>query len=192
MRVISSVYLEQLLDPFAPGMSKALTIIKYASITPDIFGLSFRTTSKDNKEHFFTALEFDYLKDIEKAGKLIEGWHGSTIQHFLMPLSSDTGSKDSPINLETLRAKISEHYYCLLAKVERPINAGYWSEYIRMQPGDTFKALFSHLPDKHQSAIQKSVCNVLKIDGNSVENTTDRTIIVWPKADGTTELFFWH
>lgn len=36
--------------------------------TPDIFGLSFRTTGKDGQEHFFVALEFDYLKDLDEAG----------------------------------------------------------------------------------------------------------------------------
>jgi hypothetical protein len=92
--------------------------------------------------------------------------------------------------LETLRAKVSEHYYCLLAKVSRPADAGYWSEYITMRPGDTFHDLFGHLSVKHQSAIRKIVGQTLKLDSAADKNTTDRPIIVWPKADGTTELFF--
>lgn len=197
--------LELLLEPFAPGMVKHITPIKYEALTPDSFVFLFRTTGVDNTDHFFVSLETDSQNSLEGVRCTIEEWHGTDVIDF-WPLH-DTDAQDSSDGISSYSAATSGPYFAFLAEVRRPTHKGYWSEAVFIMPGDVIGDKIQAFPEETQAKIRQALASVLqhKINANlsfleSLQakkqgimaddiNRTNISVAVYVQPNGDVELF---
>ena len=153
--VFDRLKLQEMLDPFVPGMSVFITPIRYEALTPDLFALLFRTTGKAGEEHFFVLLEYDFLPDMDTAMKTISDWHGDILE-FIKP--DDYLHLDDPLdNYSYDYGK----YKGLLAEVSRPAGKGYWATYIVIMPGDSIDEKLALLDTKQKVLVKKGLRKIL-------------------------------
>lgn len=164
-----------LIEPFANGMSSHITPIKYEAISPDIFALLFRTTGKDNKDHYFVSLEFDYIKSLDKAKFIIENWHRAPIVEFWNPESDE--------NTDGLSVKVNDTYKVLLAEVERPQGDSYWATNLIVRNRESIDGLVNNLDVKNKDVIRKSLNEIF-------QESPDVTISLFIHEDEGFEVFY--
>lgn len=204
--IFNKEYVRKILEPFAPGISEHITPIKYEAITPDCFLFLFRTTDKENNNHFFVCLETDNVNDLEGAKCTIEDWYGNKVTEF-WPLSDKRNSSEN-LGIKDYQSKTDSIYFSMLAKVEKPTAKGYWSDAILIMPGDKISDKISGQPEDVQANIRNALNKILKnkIDPNasfldSYNNKTQDTIkndinqtnmavSVYVQSDGNVELFY--
>lgn len=198
-------HLNKLLEPFAPEMTPLITPIKYEALTPDCFLLLFRTTGKNGEDHFFVSLETDYLNSLEGARCTIEDWHGNIIDFWKLRSRKDVEASE---NIDDYKVSTSGPYYAVLAEVEKPTHKGYWSEAVKIMPGDNIGEVIKDFSEKEQTNIRKTLATILrhKIDPtvsfmeslhakrkNTVVddvNNTDIAVSLYVQPDGKVECFY--
>lgn len=173
--------LKAALEPFAPGMSDFITPIKYEAITPDIFAFLFRTTGKDNDQHFFVLLSYDYMGSFEEVKQTIHNWHASIIE-FWQPQGRE------PDNFESewafVEYQMDKTYRTVLTRVEKPKGDGYWATNIILHlDGDVDEQLKDYT-EKQRQAAKKSIERLLETKLKS------RRVSLYFRDDGRTELFY--
>lgn len=149
-------YLKGMLEPFAPGMSDHLTPIKYEALTPDMFCFLFKTYGRDNQDHYFVLLEYDFMKDLQAATDTIQTWHGKVLEY----LPPDNNEMRMVSTLPDLSHTYGP-YQCVLAKVEKPTAKGYWSTAFLIMPGDVLNEKLAHLSPKQQKAAKKGLHSII-------------------------------
>ena len=170
--------LAKYLDPFAPGMSRHITPIKFEVLTPDLSCFLFTTTGKDHADYYFVLVRYDYIANAAAARNIIQEWHGKVIE-FLQP----TGVPSSETHdLQNISQAYDDVYSGLLARVERPHGEGYWANNIIIRPGDDIKKKLSHLSKIQQAALEKGLANIV---------SQQAVISVYVKTDGRFDLFYW-
>ncbi len=145
------------LDKFGTDLSKNIYLIKYESITPDMFLLCFRTYGKDGNEYYFAALEFDYMNTIKYAEKVIKNNFAKVIE-FMPPLEKQKG------RTQLEQKSVYDDNNCmrfLLARTERPIGKGYWASYITLMPGDNIVEKLSGLTKDDEKLARETLATVI-------------------------------
>ncbi len=178
--------LEDMLDTFAPGMSDHVTPIKYEALTPDLFMLLFRTTARDDQDHYFVLCEFDYMKDHKEAQKQIEAWHGGKLIDF-WPISYDKEAYSTPYG--------DGVYSVTLAEVERPKGDGYWATNFYINPGDDIDKKLEYLSAKDKQNIKKGLVGAMNSstansDVSSLEDWQDKVVFAEDLKTNDSDLAF--
>lgn len=148
-------YLESLIEPFLPGATDHITPIRFEAITPDIFAFLFRTTGKNDENHYFIALEYDYLQDIEAARAIIEDWHRSFIE-FWAPESNPKAG----VEIGAVSIILNPTFRALLAKVEPPRSPSYWSDSKVLRPGEDLDAFLEAFPEEKRVHLRKNILDI--------------------------------
>jgi hypothetical protein len=78
------------LDKYGKDLSKNIHVIKYESVTPDLYMLCFRTYGNDGNEYYFAALKFDYMNTITYAKSTIKNNFAKVIE-FIAPEEKQKG-----------------------------------------------------------------------------------------------------
>lgn len=204
MKVLNQEFLEKLVGPFAPGMSKHMSLIKYEVITPDMLALLFRTVGNDSSDHYFVSVESDYFGTIDNAKKIIEDWHGKVIRFWPLQGSTETTT------IEHISIEVEGCYSAVLAEVERPVGDGYWASSVTIRPGDTVEPLIKHFTKKQQTDIRKQLKKILKHSSNPTAggsflksyqlrytdvivddiNKSDMAVTIYVHKNGSIECFY--
>jgi hypothetical protein len=169
------------LDKFSKDLSKNIHVIKYESITPDMFILCFRTYGKDGNEYYFTALEFDYIISIKYAKNVIKNNFAKVID-FIPPEIKQEAEN------ELEQKSVYDENHCmrfLLARTERPKGKGYWASYITVMPGDNIAKILSGLSKDDEILARKTLAEIM--NGQlpaDAEKNSDNFLSSWQqKAD---------
>lgn len=199
-------HLKRLLEPFAPGIAQWITPIKYEAITPDSFFLLFRTTDKDNNNHFFVSYETDHIDNVEGARCAIEDWHQANIIDF-WPRSTQKKTVSTD-DLADYKAVTAGPYVALLAEVEPPKQKGYWAEAVVIMPGDHIGDKIAQFAEHEQKAIRTTLASILKHKTDATTsflesykarhidtlvddiNQTDIAVSLYVQQDGRVEYFY--
>lgn len=145
------------LDNFGEELSKNIHVIKYESITPDLYLLCFRTYGKDGKEYYFAAVEYDYVDSIKYAKSVINDNFAEVIE-FMPPLERQKGET------ELEQKSVYDENHCmrfLLARTERPTGKGYWASYITVMPGDNIAAKLKGLSEDDEKIARKTLAEIM-------------------------------
>lgn len=203
---LNKEHVRKMLEPFAPGISEHITPIKFEALTPDCFLFLFRTTDRDNSNHFFVCLETDNVNGLEGAKCTIEDWYGNRVIEF-WPLS-EKRSMSKIQDIKDYQSKTDSVYFSMFAKVEKPTSKGYWSDAILIMPGDKISDKISSYPANIQTNIRNALIEILKnkIDPNAFfldsyknksQNTlkddinqTNMVVSVYVQPGGNVELFY--
>jgi hypothetical protein len=169
------------LDKFGKDLSKNIHVIKYESITPDMFMLCFRTYGKDGNEYYFAALEFDYLNTAKYARDVIKNNFAKVIE-FIPPEAKQTGRTELEQN------SVYDENQCmrfLLARTERPKGKGYWASYITVMPGDDMAKKLSGLSKDDEILARKTLAEIINAQlPADAEKKSDNFLSSWQqKAD---------
>lgn len=192
-------YIAKLINPFNIYINPSLTPIKYEAITPDIFLFLFRNTDKNGSDHYFIAMEFDYISDTKEAEDIINNWYGKIIK--FLPLYCRE-AEDKP-DFRTISAPTSYPYYTIMAEVEPPVpGSGYWGDNILIKPGENIDDKISHFTKKEQANIH-NILDKISAHKNEVEEqpnddvskklrTFEVEISIYKNNKGGFELFYNH
>lgn len=171
--VFNTDYLHKIIDPYLPGAVGHITPIMYQAYTPDIFMFLFRTTGKDNSEHYFVSFQYDYVENMERIAEIVEQWTGDKpIQALATAESDDSDDREFVCDTDNI-------YKCVMLVVPRPKKLGYWSEYIVVHKGDDIDEVL-----KDFTAGERKTAKKLMATGSA-----DRTINVF-KHNGKMEFFY--
>ena len=146
-----------ILDKYGEGLSASIHLIKYESITPDMFILCFRTYGKDGNEYYFSALEFDYMNTVKYAEKVIKDSFAKVVE-FMPPLEKQKG------RTQLEQKSVYDENHCmryLLARTERPKGKGYFATYITIMPGDTIAEKLSNLSKEDEQMARKTLAEII-------------------------------
>lgn len=172
-KAFSAEYLEKIIDPFLPGAVGHITPIMYQAYTPDIFMFLFRTTGKDDVEHYFVSFQYDYVEDMEKIAEIVEQWTGDKPIRALATAESDDSDDRQFV------AKTDDIYKCVMLMVPRPKKLGYWSEYVVVRKGDDIDEVLKEFTPGERKTAQELLA----------AGSDDRTINVF-KHNGKIEFFY--
>lgn len=145
------------LDKFGADLSKNIHLIKYESLTPDMFLLCFRTYGKDGNEYYFAALEFDYMNTIKYAEKVIKTSFAKVIE-FMPPIEKQKG------RTQLEQKTVYDDNNCmrfLLARTERPKGKGYWASYLTIMPGDNIAEKLASLSTGDEELARKTLASII-------------------------------
>lgn len=153
--VVSPEYLIEL-DRFLPGIGNHATIIKYETVTPDLYLLCFKTNGKDGNDYYFCMLEYDFINTIRYATKIINNYFAKVIE-YMPPVVKQKGR--TQLEQKTSLDSQKNNRY-LLARTVRPKGKGYWASYITFMPGDEIAPKLTHLSEIDRLNVRKCLVSI--------------------------------